>query len=191
LAPVTVRVVVRENPGISISGEPRGVVEVRDGPVTDPQTATCTITLAGTANEVGLCTLYPLRAGANTLTAQYLGFAGWDASSDTEAQAVRGLSIINRDRNEHVLGESVAVQIALDLSPWLGSPATTGSVQVSDGVESCSISLPPEAPAACVYTPTTAGEKQLRAVYAGDANYPAMTSTVVSHIVHRGPFRSG
>jgi hypothetical protein len=73
---------VREAAGITIGGEPRGTVVVTDG-APAPNTATCTITLAGTANETGSCQLTSTVAGTRDLTADFIGFAGWDGSRGT------------------------------------------------------------------------------------------------------------
>jgi hypothetical protein len=85
--PYTVAVTVREAPGISISGEPRGTVIVSDN-VAAPNNSSCTITLAGTAAETGSCALNASTAGVRTITAQYLGFGGWDASAGTDSHTV-------------------------------------------------------------------------------------------------------
>jgi hypothetical protein len=80
--PYTVSVTVREAPGIVISGEPRGTVVVTDG-APAPHTATCTISLAGTANETGSCQLTSTLPGTREITADFVGFAGWDGSRGT------------------------------------------------------------------------------------------------------------
>ncbi len=80
--PYTVNVTVREAAGIAITGEPRGTVVVTDG-APAPNTATCTISLSGTANETGSCQLTSTLAGTRDLTADFVGFAGWDGSRGT------------------------------------------------------------------------------------------------------------
>lgn len=80
--PYTVSVTVREAAGITITGEPRGTVVVTDG-APAPNTATCTITLAGIANETGSCQLVSTVPGTRDLTADFVGFAGWDGSRGT------------------------------------------------------------------------------------------------------------
>lgn len=80
--PYTVSVTVREAAGIAITGEPRGTVLVTDG-APAPNTASCTITLNGTANETGNCQLTSTVAGTRNLTADFLGFSGWDGSRGT------------------------------------------------------------------------------------------------------------
>jgi hypothetical protein len=80
--PYTVSVTVREAAGIAIGGEPRGTVVVTDG-APAPNTATCTITLSGAANETGSCQLTSTVPGTRDLTADFLGFAGWDGSRAT------------------------------------------------------------------------------------------------------------
>lgn len=87
--PYTVAVTVREASGISISGEPRGSVIVSDN-LAAPNSSSCTISLAGTVAEVGSCVLNASTSGVRTITAQYLGFGGWDASAATDTHQVNG-----------------------------------------------------------------------------------------------------
>jgi hypothetical protein len=172
--PITVRVAVRENAGIAITGDPRGVVEISDGPPGDIYTATCRITLTGTADEVGLCLLSPKRAGVKVLTAQYVGFAGWDASSGTQTHTVRGIEIVKARPNAARTNQGVSVAVNLELIAFGASPQPTGTISVSDGTDSCLITLPARE---CLWASATEGLKQLQASYSGDANYPALIST--------------
>lgn len=90
----TVSVTVREAAGISINGEPRGTVIVSDDA---PSPASCTITLAGTVNETGSCQLTTSVTGVRTLTAQFLGFSGWDASAATTQHTVGASDLLFRN----------------------------------------------------------------------------------------------
>jgi hypothetical protein len=91
--PYTVSVTVREAAGISITGEPRGTVVVTDG-APAPNTASCTITLAGTANETGSCQLISTVPGTRNLTADFVGFAGWDGSLGTALHGTSAADVL-------------------------------------------------------------------------------------------------
>jgi hypothetical protein len=91
--PYTVSVTVREAAGVAITGEPRGTVLVTDG-APAPNTATCTITLAGTANETGSCQLTSTLAGTRDLTADFVGFAGWDGSRGTAPHSTGNVDLL-------------------------------------------------------------------------------------------------
>jgi hypothetical protein len=91
--PYTVSVTVREAAGITIAGEPRGTILVTDG-APAPNTARCTITLAGTVNETGSCQLTSTVAGTRELTADFIGFAGWDASRTTALHTTGGVAVL-------------------------------------------------------------------------------------------------
>lgn len=80
-----VRVSVREANGITITGEPAGTVLVQDDS-TPP--ASCTITLTGTVGETGSCLLTSTTMGSRSLSAQYIGLAGWDASLGSTTHVV-------------------------------------------------------------------------------------------------------
>ncbi len=84
-----VQVSVTEGAGISITGEPRGTVEVSDG-----LGGVCTITLAETVGEIGSCNLNTAATGTATLTARYLGFGGWDSSGATATHTVGAGGVI-------------------------------------------------------------------------------------------------
>jgi hypothetical protein len=84
-----VQVTVTEAAGITITGEPRGTVEVSDG-----VGGSCTITLAGTVGEIGSCNLATVAAGTQNLNARFLGFGGWDSSAGTTTHVVGAASVI-------------------------------------------------------------------------------------------------
>ncbi|MGQ0800064.1 MAG: Ig-like domain repeat protein [Pseudomarimonas sp.] len=180
----TVSVTVREAAGISISGEPRGTVEVSDG-VAAPNTATCTITLAGTVNETGSCQLTTTVAGMHTLRAQFLGFAGWDASAGSAAHATNAVgaattttSITADTPDPSVVGQ--AYSVAVLVSSGGGTP--TGTATISDGSVQCTTGTLAAGVGSCNLTSTSAGAKTLTATYAGNASFQASMGTAAHQV---------
>lgn len=179
-----VSVTVREAAGISITGEPAGTVLVSDDS-TPP--STCTITLAGTVNETGSCALSSPTVGTRTLSAQYLGFAGWDASGGTATHTVNvggaaatTTTITSDTPDPSVVGQAYAV--AVTVSSAGGTP--TGSVTVSDGSATCTIATLAGGSGTCNLTSTTAGNKTLTATYAGNASF-ATSNGSTAHLVNK------
>lgn len=177
--PYTVSVTVREAPGIAISGEPRGTIEVSDG-VPAPNTATCTISLAGTVNETGSCQLTTTVAGSHTLRAQYLGFGGWDASAGTASHTTNGAAaaatttLITGDAPDpSVVGQPYLVSVQVNSAG--GTP--TGTVSVSDGSVQCTTAALVAGAGSCSLTSTSAGAKTLTASYPGNASFQASSGT--------------
>lgn len=168
--PYTVRVRVREAAGISISGEPRGTVLVQDD-VAAPNTASCSITLAGSANEEGSCSLTSRAVGVRTLRAQFLGYAGWDASLgslmipvNSPGAAASTTAITAATPSPSLVGQ--AYQVAVSVSSGAGTP--TGSVVVSDGAGAgCTIAALSGGNGSCALVGSSAGARTLTAVYAG------------------------
>lgn len=180
----TVSVTVREAAGIAITGEPRGVVEVSDG-VAAPNTATCTITLAGTVNETGSCQLTSTVAGMHTLRAQFLGFGGWDASSGTAPHAVNAAgasptttSITSDAPDPSVVGQSYPVAVLVSSAG--GTP--TGTVTISDGSAQCTTAALVGGAGSCNLTSTSAGAKTLTASYPGNASFQASVGTTAHQV---------
>jgi len=183
--PYTVSVTVREAPGITIAGEPRGVVEVSDG-VPAPDTGTCTINLVGTVNETGTCQLTTTVPGTRDVRAQFLGFAGWDASSGTTSHTTEiasttptTTSIVSHLPAPTVVGQpyTVSVQVSSDE----GTP--TGSVTVNDGSANCTIAALAGGAGSCQLVSTTAGAKTLTASYAAQNGFIGSSDTS-SHLVN-------
>ena len=121
------------SPGDVIS-TPTGTVTVSDG------TVSCTATVAD-----GQCTLAFISVGAKSLTARYAGDATFSASSSAvEAHVVEPAdtrTTISADAPDpSVVGQSVTVDYDVAPSaPGAGTP--TGSVTVSDGVDSCTANV--------------------------------------------------
>ncbi len=81
-------------------------------------------------------------------------------------------------------GGSVTVSATVTGMYGNAPTAPTGTVTVSDGVDSCLITLPATS---CGLTLNTIGARTLTATYGGDANFNGSTSTGVSHTVEAPP----
>jgi len=170
---------VRETPGQG--GLPQGTVIVRDGDAADPLTARCTATVAGTPNETASCQLASNRAGTRLLTASFADQGLWSGSSSAQAaHAVRSFSIVANTPSTVPLGQAATVVVALDVAPFGGTPAPTGTIVVGDGVDTCEIVLPANR---CFWYGRSAGPHPLTASWSGDANHPAMTTAAVMQTV--------
>jgi large repetitive protein len=158
--------VTPNNPG---AGLPTGIVTVSDG------TDSCFASVA-----TGQCSLTSSTVGARTLVATYSGdsnFAG-SASSGT-AHRVRGgstLTIVTTPASS-VAGQSVLVTAtASAAAPATGTPS--GSVTVTDGTVSCTITLAGGI-GTCPLAFATAGTRTLTAAYTGDVTYDSSGTTLV------------
>ncbi len=178
LAPVVVQLNVRETP--DLGDFPSGAVQVLDGPASDPLTARCSVALVGTAAEVGSCTLQPLRAGTRSLTASYSASGIWAASQVSATQAVANFAIVRNMPATSRLRQGVHITVDLDVSSFLSTPAPTGTITVSDGVDQCLIVLPANQ---CFWSASTSGARNLIANWPGDANYAPRTSIPVVQTV--------
>lgn len=191
--PFAVRVSVAKAAGNPLATLPLGVVEVRDGDRQDPDTAYCSITLAGTPNETGECQLAPNVGGHRTLTAEYLGYGGFDGSSDTEEHAVAGTVQFSAITSS---SEPVAVGAPLEMRWTLGPPFGAqpivfgGTVVVkdapdcasppSDPAHQCSVALPDNH---CSITFNTPGARTLQLCYAGDGAASPATASFAQNVV--------
>jgi Tol biopolymer transport system component len=178
MAPVKVTVAVDETP--AQGGRPAGIVEVRDGPAGDLNTAHCEITLQGLPGETGDCTLYPLQAGTRTVSATFAPQGRWSASAATTPMTVGLLRIARNMPTISRRGQGVTILIDLDVEPFGSEVYPSGGVTVSDGVDSCVISVPNNQ---CVWTGTTPGVRTLTATWSGDATHAPRTSAPVSQQV--------
>lgn len=181
--PYTVQVQVHETP--ALGGYPQGAVIVRDGDDADPLTVRCTALLAGTPDETASCQLASNRAGTRQLTASFAEQGIWNGSSSASTvHAVRHLTIVANNPTSIPLGQASSVTVALEVMPFGGTPAPTGTIVVSDGTDSCEIVLPASQ---CLWRGSSAGTRQLVATWNGDANHPAMTSAPVTQTVSPAP----
>ena len=124
--------------------------------------------------EAGECSLTSTTAGNKTLTATYSGDGELNGSSDTDGHVVNLASTTTTITNDAtlsttatVVGESYLVtwDVTVDV-PGVGTP--TGTVTVSDGVETCSDAV---AAGECTLISTSAGAKTITVTYSGDADF--------------------
>ncbi|MCU0754126.1 MAG: C25 family cysteine peptidase [Xanthomonadales bacterium] len=180
--PLVAQFTVRENP--DLGGFPSGVVEVSDGPASDPMTARCRFTLLGVANEVGSCTLVPLRARPVNLTASFFASNIWAASSATRAQSIRRFAIVSNSPSTSRVGQGVFVRVNVDVERYLQTPSPTGTVTISDGVDQCQFAL--ALGNGCFWTGRTVGTRTLTASWPGDSNHAPASSTVSQTVLPAG-----
>ncbi|MGE0102664.1 MAG: lamin tail domain-containing protein [Blastocatellales bacterium] len=123
-------------------------------------------------------------AGSCTIIASQPGNADYSPAPDvmrtfTIARAVTTTAITADLPDPSIVGEQVTVNyLVAAVASGIGTP--TGTVTVTDGVDSCSGTV---AAGSCVLTLTRAGTRSLQAVYAGDTNFDASTSSVEPHQV--------
>ena len=160
--------VAANSPG---SGAPTGNVTVSDG------TDSCTGTVAA-----GQCSISFTSPGSKSLTATYSGDADFNGSTSASESHRVGVptttTILSDDPDPSVVGQPVSVKYTVTAAS--GTP--TGNVTVSAGTDSCTGTV---ASGQCTLTITSAGEKSLTAVYAGDSTFGDSTSVPVPHTVNR------
>jgi len=155
------------------SGTPTGSVTVSDG------TVSCTGTVAA-----GQCSLTFTSAGAKTLAASYATDGNYNGSTSASAShqvnpADTTTTITSDNPDPSGIGEAVTVQYTVvAVAPGSGTP--TGTVDVTDGVDSCTGTV---ATGQCSITLNTNGARTLTATYTGDTNYTTSTSAGVPHAV--------
>ncbi|MBE5315051.1 MAG: PD40 domain-containing protein [Xanthomonadales bacterium] len=191
-SPYSVQVNVAKAAYNGMSGTPRGEVEVRDGPRGDALTASCRITLnAGS----GSCQIVPRALGRRTLTADYLGWGGWDGSSATTTHDVVdivGFTDITRTPAPSVVNSEVVFAWRL-VAQTSGLPlAQTGQVIVKEAADcasppitpahQCSATLPANS---CTIRFSSPGTRTMQLCYSGQDAIAATTATV-SHAVDAG-----
>jgi len=105
----------------------------------------------------------------------------WNVQAIAKANATT--AIISHTPNPSIVGTAISVIAAVTVTPP-GSGTPTGTIVVSDGAASCTVTLPATN---CNVTSTTVGTKTLIAAYSGDANFNGSASPGVTHIVANGP----
>ena len=196
----TTTAVTLVNPASSVFGQAVSVtVQVTagsgavapDGTVTVTAGAsTCNVTLAPVGGLIagGSCNLAPppaSQAGAYTVSASYAGTATFAASASSGAgngsltvSKAATTATVSDSPDPTSVGAAYTVTSTLSVTaPGAGTP--TGTINVSDGTDSCVITLPATT---CNLTSTTGGAKTLTAQYGGDANFAASSATT-SHTV--------
>jgi hypothetical protein len=154
------------------AGTPTGNVTVSDG------THTCTATVAA-----GMCSLTATTLGPRTLTATYAGDGNYTGSSNTTSHEVIKAdtsTTLTDTPDPSVYGQSYAVDFSVAaVAPGAGTP--TGSVTVSDGVNTCTTTV---AAGTCTLPSTAAGSRTLTATYAGDDQFNGSAGTT-AHTVNK------
>ena len=159
------------------SGTPTGTVTVSDG------SQSCTITLPATS-----CNLTSTSPGtAKTISATYNGSTNFSTSFTTTTHRVNKANTTTTITNAAalatatVIGQvySVAASIAIN-SPGAGTPG--GTITVSNGAQTCTISLPASS---CNLTGTAVGASNITATYNGDSNFNNSVSTGAPHTVNK------
>jgi CSLREA domain-containing protein len=129
---------------------------------------------------------------SGSATAVFTGAAAGTGSVDAAVDAARvaeAVSVTQAGTHAFVTAhapatstEGEAVTVRFDVSSDTGSSPTapTGSVKVTDGVDSCTASL---AAGECSLALTTVGARRLTASYSGDANFLPSTSPEIDHDV--------
>jgi hypothetical protein len=127
----------------------------------------CTITLS---DGVGSCAVSTLAVGARTIIAAYLGSEVYAVSSDTESHSVKigsSTAIISDSPDPSLVGQTYAVSVKVS-----GSGSTpTGSVVVSEGIDSCTIVSLTNGAGSCNLVSSTPGSKTLIATYGGGGTF--------------------
>ena len=131
----------------------------------------------------GSCNVALTTAGARTLTATYAGDTNFATSSDTEPHQVNmaatTTAITSQSDTITAIGEVFTVFYSVAVTaPGAGTP--TGTVTVSDGVNSCMGTV---AAGQCNIALTTVGLRTLTATYGGNANFSGSTSAGAPHTV--------
>jgi len=111
-------------------------------------------------------------------------YAGGDGNDCvlTVVKANTTTTITSQSRTATLTGQNFDVFFSVAVSgPGSGTPAPTGNVMVSDGVNSCSGTV---AAGSCTLALSTIGTRSITATYQGDGNYNASSpSASVSHSV--------
>lgn len=144
-----------------------------DGTITSPQAviqSNGSATATFTANAAG--------AGSAVATVDN----GPSKASITINKADTTTSVLSEAPDPSVTGEPVTVNYSVSSSTGSSPTAPTGNVTVSDGTDSCTGTL---AVGSCSITFSSVGNQSLTAIYSGDTNFNASSSTpATSHVVN-------
>ncbi|MEO7433049.1 MAG: Ig-like domain repeat protein [Dokdonella sp.] len=156
------------------AGIPIGRVTVTDG------TQSCIGALDAAGQ--GTCVIALTGAGSHTLVASFSGgMSGYSGSTSASVDHVVNpsattLAIVSHAPDPSTPEKSVAVVSVLTATS-AGTP--TGSITVTDGVDTCTIV---QGGQGCAITLTTRGPRTVTATYAGDANFSSSTTHVLHHV---------
>jgi hypothetical protein len=156
------------------AGTPTGTISVTDG------VDGCVITLPAAS-----CTVTPTTVGTRSFVATYGGDANFNSSvssglSHTVNQAATTTVLSSAIPGPSVVGQTVTATFAVTVNPP-SSGTPTGTVTVSDGVDSCTATLPATT---CALALTTPGVRTLTATYAGDPSFAGSVSAGLPHTVN-------
>ena len=153
------------------SGTPSGMVVVSDG-----SAASCTGTVAD-----GSCDLaWGIAPGERTVTAEYVGGAGFCSSSDTEPHTVlvpTTTQFTFFSPNTSVVGEPVTVGVSVHPLNVGGVGPVTGSVTVDDGAGASCVGVLVAGTTSCQLTPTAAGTRTWTATFPLSGHFAASSRT--------------
>ena len=132
----------------------------------------------GGDGQVGVAWTLGPTAGTQTLSATATGLTGSPVLFSATATPGNPTVVIqSHTPDPSDIGQTVDVSYSVTSS--IGAP--TGTVTVSDGVDTCVGTV---AAGTCPLTLTTAGTRMLTASYAGDASFSAAVSAGVNHSVN-------
>ncbi|MCU0753954.1 MAG: hypothetical protein MUE46_02380 [Xanthomonadales bacterium] len=168
---------------------PSGIVRVRPLPLGEPVDCTLVQTTPGEAEATCTGVISPI-AAAKLIDIRYLGAEDQTFGTATTS-AVQEVDPANTTLSfvsmPNPSAPGAAVQVDFTLAAALPSQsllsAISGLLSVSDGVSSCTATLPATR---CTLTLTTLGTRQLRARYQGDANFNPSAEVVREHLVVDG-----
>jgi hypothetical protein len=174
--------------GATLSGEPTVLVTDAGGNPVPGVDVQFSVTLGGGSlvgggqtgsnGQIGVAWTLGNSTGANELTATAAGLSG--SPVVFSATATPGTPVVTLDSHSpdpSVVGEPVTV--GFSVTSAINSP--TGTVTVTDGVDSCVGTV---ASGSCTLVLTTAGNPVLTVSYGGDSNFDPATSPGVSHSVN-------
>lgn len=171
---VTVSATVNTTVG---SGTPAGTLLISDG------LSQCSASLspAGAQSASGSCLLAMTTAGTRTITAQYDGTLGSCRSAASTSVTVQRrpttTQLLSHSPDPSLRGQAVLAQFSVTDS--LGN-TPSGDVTVTDGVDSCTASA---AAGQCSLSLSNAGNRVLRAIYAGNTESANSQSANQAHTV--------
>jgi hypothetical protein len=155
-------------------------------PYTGGAQTPCSVTVTGAGLNVSPAPGYSNNVGVGTASASYVfnGDANHTGSSDSKnfaiAKAATTIAIVSDSPDPSGVGQAVNVTWSYAVvAPGGGTP--TGSVTVSDGVDSCVGTL---ASGGCVITLNSTGVRTLAATYGGDGSFTGSVSPGAAHQVN-------
>ncbi len=187
--------VIGVSPNTLVVGEPAnisvemGIMAPGDGFATGTVVVsngvdTCTITLLIGAGE---CTFTPSFPGQPDLELVYSGDERFNQSSDTVAgplvsKADTSIASLIFDPSNLVVGQETTIDVLVVVdAPGAGIPS--GDVVVSNGSDTCTVTLDSTGSGSCQFMPTAPGSPDLISDYSGDSNFNASTLGVAGPAV--------